>query len=107
MLVLSRKPNEKVVIDGGITITVAEVNGGRVRIGIEAPADVTILRGELITGREETCRSVCLAAKSVQSSERDVNGGQMGTDAGSGLLPEPLLAAAIKNPLRRLRRIPH
>lgn len=35
MLVLSRKPTEKVVIDGGITITVVAVNGGSVRIGFE------------------------------------------------------------------------
>jgi carbon storage regulator len=54
MLVLSRKPGEKVVIDGGITIIVVEFNGGRVKIGIEAPADVAILRGELVAGREGT-----------------------------------------------------
>jgi len=52
MLVLSRKPSEKVVIDGNITITVMEFIGGRVKIGIEAPADVAILRGELVAGRE-------------------------------------------------------
>jgi carbon storage regulator len=51
MLVLSRKPGEKVVIDGGITITVVDFNGSRVKIGIEAPADVAILRGELVAGR--------------------------------------------------------
>jgi len=54
MLVLSRKPSEKVVIDGNITITVMEFIGGRVKIGIEAPADVAILRGELVAGREGT-----------------------------------------------------
>jgi len=54
MLVLSRKPSEKVVIDGNITITVMEFIGGRVKIGIEAPADVAILRGELVAGRERT-----------------------------------------------------
>jgi carbon storage regulator len=47
MLVLSRKPGEKVVISGNIQITVLEVLGNRVRIGIQAPADVNILRGEL------------------------------------------------------------
>lgn len=48
MLVLSRKPGEKVVIDGGITITVVEVIGNRVRIGIDAPDQIKILRGELV-----------------------------------------------------------
>jgi carbon storage regulator len=57
MLVLSRKPCEKVAIGGGITITVVAVIGGRVKIGIEAPADVAILRGELVAGgREELLR---------------------------------------------------
>jgi len=47
MLVLSRKPGEKIVIDNGIAITVVSVNGNRVRIGIEADDQVSILRGEL------------------------------------------------------------
>jgi carbon storage regulator len=47
MLVLSRKPGEKLVIGDGITVTVLEVVGGRIRLGVEAPEDVRILRGEL------------------------------------------------------------
>lgn len=47
MLVLSRKPGEQVVIGSGITVTVLDVVGGRIRLGVEAPDDVRILRGEL------------------------------------------------------------
>ena len=47
MLVLTRRPGEKVVIGDGITVTVVEVRGNRVRVGIEAPGQVRILRGEL------------------------------------------------------------
>lgn len=47
MLVLSRKLSESIVIDGGIRITVVGVRGDQVRIGLEAPQDVTILREEL------------------------------------------------------------
>jgi carbon storage regulator len=47
MLVLSRKPGEKVVITGGITISVLEVVGCRVKLGIEAPDQVCVLRTEL------------------------------------------------------------
>jgi carbon storage regulator len=47
MLVLARKTGEKIQIDSDITITVLETHGNRVRIGIEAPAQVSILRGEL------------------------------------------------------------
>ena len=47
MLVLTRKLGETVVIDGGIKVTVVEVAGNRVRLGISAPDGVRILRGEL------------------------------------------------------------
>lgn len=47
MLVLSRKKNEKIVIDGNIVITVVEVRGDKVRLGIEAPKDVPIHRSEI------------------------------------------------------------
>jgi carbon storage regulator CsrA len=47
MLVLSRKPGEKVVIGNGITVTVVEVRGNRVRLAFDAPDQVRILRAEL------------------------------------------------------------
>lgn len=48
MLVLTRKAGEKIVIDGSITLTVLEVRGDGIRIGIEAPRDVDIHRGEVL-----------------------------------------------------------
>ncbi len=47
MLVLSRKKNETISLGENIEITVVQVEGNRVKIGINAPDDVTILRGEL------------------------------------------------------------
>ncbi|MCA9008461.1 MAG: carbon storage regulator [Planctomycetaceae bacterium] len=47
MLVLSRKIGESIQIAGGIRVTVTEVRGGRVRLSIEAPADVRVLRKEI------------------------------------------------------------
>lgn len=47
MLVLSRKVGEKVVIGDNITVVISRVAGNRVTIGIEAPPDVRIMRGEL------------------------------------------------------------
>jgi carbon storage regulator len=107
MLVLSRKPGEKVVIGGNITITVVELKSGRTRIGIEAPADVIILRDELVTEQEGRGLATGLKAEAARSLERDVNGGQVGADQGSpAFRPELMPAAAIKAPLRRLRRVP-
>jgi carbon storage regulator len=47
MLVLSRRENEKIKLGDSIVLTVVKVAGDRVRLGIEAPKDVLILRGEL------------------------------------------------------------
>jgi carbon storage regulator len=47
MLVLTRKYQEKVHIGDGITITILRTKGKAVRLGIEAPAEVPVIRGEL------------------------------------------------------------
>jgi len=48
MLVLSRRRNESILIDGRIRVTVMTIQGNHVRLGIEAPADVSIWRSELL-----------------------------------------------------------
>lgn len=52
MLVLSRKCGEKVVIGDQIVVTVTQVRHGKVKIGIEAPKNVSIVRGELTVDQE-------------------------------------------------------
>jgi len=47
MLVLSRKEKERLMIGENIVVTIVRVSGGKVRLGIEAPADVSIRREEL------------------------------------------------------------
>jgi carbon storage regulator len=47
MLVLTRKPGEKIVIGDNISVTVCATEGNKVRIAIDAPRHVRILRGEL------------------------------------------------------------
>ncbi len=47
MLVLSRKVGEKLVIDGNITVEVVRIQGNRITLGIVAPQEVKVLRGEL------------------------------------------------------------
>jgi carbon storage regulator len=47
MLVLSRKENESIVIDGDITITILEIRGNKVRLGIECPLEVSVMRQEI------------------------------------------------------------
>ena len=53
MLVLTRKPGEAVHIGGGIVVTVVEVQGGKVKLGIAAPREVVIDRDEVAAVRDD------------------------------------------------------
>jgi carbon storage regulator len=52
MLVLSRKSDERIVIDGRIIVTVVEIRGQQVRLGIEAPSEIPIMREEILAKTE-------------------------------------------------------
>ncbi len=52
MLVLARKLNQEIVIDGNVTVKVIGIRGGTVRLGFEAPQRVSIERKELADRRE-------------------------------------------------------
>ena len=54
MLVLSPKKSEKIKLGDSIEITVVRVTGDKVRIGIRAPDDVSVLRQELVGGQPST-----------------------------------------------------
>ncbi|HET6328898.1 MAG TPA: carbon storage regulator CsrA [Planctomycetaceae bacterium] len=47
MLVLSRKKDEKIIIGDNITVMVIEIRGDKVRLGIEAPKEITVHRQEV------------------------------------------------------------
>jgi carbon storage regulator len=53
MLVLTRRLNEMIVIEGGIRVTVVGVKGDKVRLGIEAPDCVRVDRAEIHTHRAD------------------------------------------------------
>jgi len=65
MLVLSRKKNESIVIDDRIVITVIEIRGDKVRLGIEAPRDVAIHRSEVYEALKKMAQED--AAKSAEA----------------------------------------
>jgi carbon storage regulator len=72
MLLLSRKINEKIVIDDNIVITVLDIRGGNARLGIAAPREVLVHRQEVydaIHGKTAT-NNASAPAVSVTSADR-------------------------------------
>lgn len=65
MLVLSRKVGQTIQIGDNITITVTQVNGKNIRIGIDAPAEVPIRRGEL-RATPTAITGVCQGIESIE-----------------------------------------
>lgn len=55
MLVVSRKPGERILLSNGITITLIDVRPGRARVGIDAPGDVLIAREEIAPEELQSC----------------------------------------------------
>lgn len=52
MLILQRRPGESLRIGSEIEVTVVAIEGGKVRLAISAPKDITILRSELVGARD-------------------------------------------------------
>jgi carbon storage regulator len=50
VLVLARKPSERIVIGDSVVVTVVRVDDRSVRVGVEAPRDVPVVRQELLGG---------------------------------------------------------
>jgi carbon storage regulator len=61
MLVLSRKLGEQIVIGDNVTVTVLEVRGSRVKLGLAGPADIPIHREELHHRLEHCPPAFCCA----------------------------------------------
>jgi len=59
MLVITRKPGQRVLIGENIEIQIVDVQGEQVRIGIDAPKDISIVRKELLDEVKEVNREGC------------------------------------------------
>lgn len=59
MLILTRREGESVQIGYDIEVTVLAVRGGQVRVGIDAPQDIAILRGELSDREQQQTTRLC------------------------------------------------
>jgi carbon storage regulator CsrA len=79
MLVLSRKLNEQIRIGENITVTILRVKGNTVRVGVDAPRSVRVIRSELPPKS---------GAGAAQAGAEDVNGHDSVADCGAGRLEE-------------------
>jgi carbon storage regulator len=70
MLVLSRKKNESVIINNDIIITVIEIRGDKVRLGIVAPKDVPVHREEVYEAIHGPGSVTSIAAKQQEDQPR-------------------------------------
>jgi carbon storage regulator len=82
MLVLTRKYGEKIMIGDDIVITVLEARGDAVRVGIEAPAGVSLKRAEVYEEVSAENQSAAAAGPGVEENLRDVLG-HLGATASS------------------------
>lgn len=77
MLVLSRKVGEKILIGDDIAVTVVRLSGGGVRIGIDAPVEMAVVREELATAAEaeklDAGKSISAGSVSGGENPREVN----------------------------------
>ena len=64
MLILSRKINEKIKIGSDITLTIIEVRGDQVKIGVEAPKHVKVFREEVFQAIQEENKAAAASALS-------------------------------------------
>jgi carbon storage regulator len=71
VLVLTRRPNQSIMIGGNIVVTVLEVRGDQVRLGIKAPRDVDVHRDEVWAELQQANRAAALPDRSaVEGLER-------------------------------------
>jgi carbon storage regulator len=71
MLVLTRKKNESIIINGNISVVVVEIRGDKVRLGVEAPKEVSVHRSEV-------------AEAILRNARREAEAKQMAKDAEQG-----------------------
>lgn len=74
MLVLTRKMDEAILIGEDIKITIVEIQGDKVKLGIEAPRELPVLREEIYSAVREENRQAMLNSQGIQDLVKQVKG---------------------------------
>ena len=73
MLVLTREVGQKLLIGNDVIITVTKISGNKVRIGVQAPDDVTVIREELVPARTGEIEHHVAARSAELRSQKEVH----------------------------------
>lgn len=97
MLVLTRKTQQQIKIGNNITVTIVRVTGQAVRVGIEAPEEIRVVRAEIVdkpakNGQHEGAQGAVESTSSAGSAKT--------SDASQGSLPAAPLASRCRNRLK-------
>jgi carbon storage regulator len=85
MLVLSRQRDESIIIGDNIVVTIVDIRGDKVRLGINAPSEIPVHRQEVYDAiQRENLRSSRLEPKDTQSLGQGANWQQRGTKPSPG-----------------------
>jgi carbon storage regulator CsrA len=113
MLVLSRKLQQQIKIGDQITVTILRVKGNTVRVGISAPRDLRVIRGELpkageVATSETLVEGDAIIAVTGEDSTEIADSAEESTEAkhgenATGASQTPPSASAAHLPLRRIR----
>lgn len=99
MLVLTRKAQEEILIGDSIRISIVRIKGNTVRLGIEAPRDVRVVRAELPPHDGAGNASSVERTEISFGEASSVNGkGEAGDEDGSGDVERAPRTSAMKNP---------
>ncbi|MGA9595157.1 MAG: carbon storage regulator CsrA [Acidimicrobiia bacterium] len=71
MLVLTRRPGESIIVGENIVVTVIEIKGGQVRIGIDAPREVDVYREEIYEQVKQENLSAIANAEQIRRAVQD------------------------------------
>ena len=74
MLILSRKVEEKIKIGEDITITLIEVRGDQVKIGVEAPKNVKVFRQEVFEAIQQENKEACATSETLEALSKFLGG---------------------------------
>ena len=92
MLVLTRKKQERIQIGDNVTITIVRITGNTVRVGIEAPDDVGVMRGEVVA--KDAAPAEVIDVATVAATATDSEEEAEGAADGLGVLPADRAGAA-------------